>query len=148
MPRKSTSSVPALPDSSLPEKKKVGRPPKSKADKLEEKAYAHIMELFESYEQVKSGADLQQLMRKDPYLASQIVKDLNQLTKQILNITVAKLRLEEARLQKALENKNDGNTGTKNVFIIQGLYDSSAPKAIEVTTDDGPVKFQTKGLEA
>lgn len=146
MPRKPNQSVPALPDSPLPEKKKMGRPPKSKADKMEDRAYGFIMDQFDHYDTMKNDKDFQAKLKKDPYLASTLVKDLGQLAKRILDITVAKLRIEELKNQKISENT--GNEGAKNVFIIQGLYDSKAPKAIEVTTDDGPVKFQTKGLEA
>jgi hypothetical protein len=142
------SSPPALPDANPPDKRKRGRPvgsTVSKADKMEDKAYAFIMEMFANYDELKKDATFQERLKKDPYLASTLTKDLSQLAKRILDITVAKLRIEELKNQKA----NDGNNGdgAKNVFIIQGLYDSSAPKTIEVTTDDGPVKFQTKGLE-
>jgi hypothetical protein len=142
-------SIPAVPDTSLPEKKR-GRPvgatsKKSKADNMEDKAYGFIMEMFANYEELKKDATFQERLTKDPYLASTLIKDLSQLAKRILDITVAKLRIEELKSQKATEA---GGDGAKNVFIIQGLYDSNAPKTIEVTTDDGPVKFQTKGLEA
>ena len=144
-------SIPAVPNTLLPEKRKAGRPPgstskKSKADDMEDKAYSFIMEMFANYEVIKGDASFQDRLKKDPYLASTLTKDLSQLAKRILDITVAKLRIEELKSQKASENGTEN--GAKNVFIIQGLYDSNAPKTIEVTTDDGPVKFQTKGLEA
>lgn len=144
MPR--PPSIPALPDANLP--KKRGRPfgsTTSKADKMEDKAYAFIMEMFANYDELKKDKTFQERLAKDPYLASTLTKDLSQLAKRILDITVAKLRIEELKNQKASESGT--GDGAKNVFIIQGLYDSTAPKTIEVTTDDGPVKFQTKGLE-
>ena len=143
-------TIPAVSNPLLPEKKR-GRPvgstsKKSKADDMEDKAYSFIMEMFANYEVIKGDASFQDRLKKDPYLASTLTKDLSQLAKRILDITVAKLRIEELKSQKASENGTEN--GAKNVFIIQGLYDSNAPKTIEVTTDDGPVKFQTKGLEA
>ena len=143
-------SIPAVSNPLLLEKKR-GRPvgstsKKSKADDMEDKAYSFIMEMFANYEVLKQDATFQQRLKTDPYLASTLTKDLSQLAKRILDITVAKLRIEELKSQKMTESGADN--GAKNVFIIQGLYDSNAPKAIEVTTDDGPVKFQTKGLEA
>ena len=141
-------SIPAVPNSLLPEKKR-GRPvgstsKKSKADDMEDKAYSFIMEMFANYEVIKGDASFQDRLKKDPYLASTLTKDLSQLAKRILDITVAKLRIEELKSQK-----NEGNnTGSQVVFILQGR---DAPvqgqQVIEVNPEDAVANFKTIGRD-
>ena len=142
-------TIPAVPNPFLPEKRKAGRPPgstskKSKADDMEDKAYSFIMEMFANYEVLKQDASFQERLKKDPYLASTLTKDLSQLAKRILDITVAKLRIEELKSQK-----NEGNnTGSQVVFILQGR---DAPvqgqQIIEVNPEDAVANFKTIGRD-
>jgi len=141
-------SIPAVSNPLLPEKKR-GRPvgstsKKSKADDMEDKAYSFIMEMFANYEVLKQDATFQQRLKTDPYLASTLTKDLSQLAKRILDITVAKLRIEELKNQKA----SGEPTGNQVVFILQGR---DAPvvgqKIIEVNSQDAVASFKTVGRD-
>jgi hypothetical protein len=142
-------TIPAVPNALLPEKRKAGRPPgstskKSKADDMEDKAYGFIMEMFANYEVIKGDASFQQRLAKDPYLASTLTKDLSQLAKRILDITVAKLRIEELKSQKG----SGETTGNQVVFILQGRDTPVVgQKIVEVNPQDAVASFKTVGRD-
>lgn len=143
-----TPSIPAVSNPLLP-KKKAGRPlgstsKKSKADDMEDKAYGFIMEMFANYEELKKDKTFRERIEKDPYLASTLIKDLSQLAKRILDITVAKLRIEELRSQK-----NEGNnTGSQVVFILQGRdIPVQGQQTIEISPEDAVANFKTIGRD-
>jgi len=150
---KSTNTiVPSILDTvSAETEKKTKRPPrgkgKGKADKLEEKAYAFIMEQFERYEKLKNDKDFQEKLKKDPYLASTIIKDLAQLAKRILDITVQKLRLEELRAMRGNDTNGAGN-GSQVVFILQGRdIPVAGIKTVEINPEDAVKQFKTIGRD-
>jgi hypothetical protein len=141
-------SIPAVSKSLLPERKR-GRPfgstlKKSKADDMEDKAYGFIMEMFKNYEEMKQDKTFRERIEKDPYLASTVIKDLSQLAKRILDITVAKLRIEELRNQKGTSE----GTGNQVVFILQGRDTPvTSQKVIEVNPEDAVANFKTIGRD-
>jgi hypothetical protein len=139
--------VPEVEDEEPEEEDKKPGKKKTKSERVESESLDHILAMGEAIRKVYQGAKMSERAKRDPMFAAQLLKDYNLLVKSTMSFVTARIRLEELRLQRD-RDKEGSSDGSKNVFIIQGLYDSSKPQTLEIQAENnGPVKFITKGLD-
>jgi hypothetical protein len=135
------------PDEDEPEETENKGKKKTKSERVESESLDHILAMGEAIRKVYQGAKMSERAKREPAFAAQLLKDYNLLVKSTMSFVTARIRLEELRLQRD-RDKEGSSDGSKNVFIIQGLYDSSKPQTLEIQAENnGPVKFITKGLD-
>jgi hypothetical protein len=120
---------------------------KSKVDQIEAKAWEHILEMFDAAEALKAdkGKTLAEMVKKDPFMATQMMKELNLMVKRILDISITKLKIEELKVAKNKEGEN--NNGSKTIFIMQGRDMPVQINNGEVGIKIDPKQFEMKGRD-
>jgi hypothetical protein len=132
------------PKKKLPEKTTA----RSKADKAEEMSLDYALDMYDAVKKLREGKSLAEMAKKNPLLAAQLAKDLTYITKTLLSITIAKIKLEETRLQREMMKGEGGNGGgSQTIFILQGR-DLPVTNSNTIEISSTPENFEMIGRDS